>query len=72
MRIALAGFAEVTEMLGVSKRSVQRYVARPDFPKPIAELAAGPVWDRPAVRHWAEQRLPLRRGRPSRRRPSHA
>lgn len=66
MRLALVGLAEITEMLHVSKRSAQRYVARPDFPKPIAQLAAGPVWEQSAIRAWAEQRLPLRPGRPAR------
>jgi predicted DNA-binding transcriptional regulator AlpA len=66
VKAALAGLAEITEMLGVSKRSVQRYAARPDFPKPIAQLASGPVWEQPAIRAWAEQRLPLRTGRPAR------
>ena len=40
----LAGIAELAEALGVSKQRVDQLRARDDFPLPIQELAAGPVW----------------------------
>lgn len=41
----LAGVSEVAELLGVSKQRVTQLKQRPDFPCPIARLAAGPVWE---------------------------
>ena len=40
------GLAEIAKILGVSKQRVYELRRREDFPKPIAALAAGPVWDR--------------------------
>src|SRR3990172_7177953 len=39
-----AGVTEVARMLGVSRQRVAELRKRDDFPEPIAELAAGPVW----------------------------
>lgn len=47
-----AGVAEVARILGVSKQRVYELRAREDFPKPVAELAAGPVWNRAALNHF--------------------
>ena len=64
----LAGLAEVAEMLGVHRRSAQRYIARPDFPEPVGRLAGGRVWSRADVEEWGRQHLPLPRpGRPRKR-----
>jgi predicted DNA-binding transcriptional regulator AlpA len=60
----LASIAEVAEILGVTRRTVHRYVDRHDFPKPIGELAAGRVWLRAEVEIWAKATLPLPEGRP--------
>lgn len=60
----LASLAEIAEMLGVTKRTVQRYAARVDFPQPIDVLAAGRVWRRADIEAWAKANLPLRTGRP--------
>lgn len=62
----LAGLAEVAALLGVSKRTVKNYRDRADFPKPIEELASGPVWLRSDVQAWADTHLPLPPGRPRR------
>ncbi len=59
----LVGLAEVAELLGVTKRTATSYCARPDFPEPLQRLAATPVWRRVAVEAWAEETLPLARGR---------
>lgn len=40
----LAGIAELAEHFGVSKQRVTQLRERDDFPLPIQELAAGPVW----------------------------
>ena len=60
----LAGLAEVAEICGVAKRTAVRYTNRKDFPKPVSELAAGPVWRTADVARWAQETLPLREGRP--------
>jgi hypothetical protein len=64
-----AGVAEVAEMLKVTKQRVFQLRDRPDFPRPIAELAAGPVWTRDSLNNFLEgwERRP---GRPARKRAS--
>ncbi len=63
----LAGVAEISAMLGVTKNTVLKYTRRPDFPEPLDRLATGPVWKRSDVEAWARERLPLRTGRPPKR-----
>jgi len=61
----LAGFTEIAEILGVHKRTVQRYIARDDFPEPLGRLARGRVWKRADVEEWGHTHLPLPKpGRP--------
>lgn len=54
----LVGMAEISDRLGVSRSLPgmwrQRY---PSFPKPIAELRAGAVFDFTEVRTWYEFHL---------------
>lgn len=40
----LAGLAEVASLAGVSRQRASQLSKHPDFPKPVAELAMGPVW----------------------------
>jgi predicted DNA-binding transcriptional regulator AlpA len=61
---SLVGLAEVAQILGVTKRTATSYAQRPDFPEPLKRLAATPVWLSEDVAAWAEQTLPLTRGRP--------
>ncbi len=61
----LAGLAEVATICRVSKRTAVRYTSRADFPEPIGELAAGPVWCAADVERWAHEKLPLPKGRPA-------
>ena len=65
-RPRVVGLAEIAELLGVVKRTAQRYADRPDFPEPLERLAAGPVWLRDDVERWAKAHMPLREGRPRR------
>jgi len=64
VQLRLAGLAEVAEMLGVSRRTAARYVARSEFPAPVARLRAGPVWLAEDVEAWAESASQPQRGRP--------
>jgi len=60
----LAGLSEIAEILGVTRRTVQRYMQRKDFPEPLGEIAAGRVWLRADIERWAKETLPLPEGRP--------
>lgn len=60
----LAGLQEVAEMLGVTKRTAQRYTDREDFPAPLGRISTGRVWLRSDVEAWAKRTLPLQTGRP--------
>ena len=59
----LVGVAEVADLLGVSKQRVSELAKGHSFPRPLAELAAGPVWDLASLQRFATnwKRLP---GRP--------
>ena len=58
-----AGVSEVAELLGVSRQRIAELRARPDFPEPVAELAAGPIWRVSSLNRFLEQ-WPRRPGRP--------
>jgi hypothetical protein len=47
-----AGVSELASTLGVSRQRVSELRAREDFPAPIAELAAGPVWKMSTLRRF--------------------
>jgi hypothetical protein len=49
----IGGVSEVAELLGVTRQRVASLRMRPGFPDPLAELAAGPIFDLDAVRRWA-------------------
>jgi hypothetical protein len=52
----LVGHHEIAEMAGVRASSVVHWRTRhEDFPKPVADLRAGPVYDRDTVRAWLLQ-----------------
>jgi chromosome partitioning protein len=53
----LVGINEIAVMAKVSKQVVANWRARdPNFPKPIANLASGPVFRRPQLRAWLRKR----------------
>jgi predicted DNA-binding transcriptional regulator AlpA len=56
----LVGVPEISEMLGVSRPSVWRYVRRDDFPVPEAQVSGKRLWRRSAVERWAKRTLPLK------------
>ena len=45
----LVGVDEVAKMLDVSKQRASELAKHPDFPKPIARLASGPVWKKATI-----------------------
>lgn len=61
----IVALSEIADMLGVNRRTVQRYMERPDFPTPLGVLAGGRrVWKRDDISEWGKRTLPLREGRP--------
>jgi hypothetical protein len=46
---ALYGTSEVTDVLGITRQRLHQLRHGGQFPEPIAEIAAGPVWLRPAI-----------------------
>lgn len=51
----LMGIAEIRALLEISRQRADQLTRRPDFPRPVAELAMGKVWDGDAVREWAKK-----------------
>lgn len=51
--LRLVGAHEIRVRLGgVSRQRVYQLTSRPDFPKPVAELAQGKVWASADVESW--------------------
>jgi chromosome partitioning protein len=51
----LLGLAEIASMLGVTRQVIANWkVRKANFPKPAAELKAGPVWTKEVIKGWAE------------------
>lgn len=57
-RVELGGKPEIADALGVSRESVQIWIADPDMetPEPLAALACGRVWDLADWRGWYKVR----------------
>jgi hypothetical protein len=52
----LLGAAEVAELLGLTRQGLRLRRAQPDFPEPIANLKATPVWDHDSLVEYARSR----------------
>ena len=60
----LVGPTDIADMIGISRRTVFRYIVRPEFPEPAGRVGRTTVWNREDVERWANEHLPLREGRP--------
>jgi predicted DNA-binding transcriptional regulator AlpA len=50
------GTVEVAHLLGVTRQRVAQLASEdPTFPRPIATLATGRLWDRDAIVRWAKK-----------------
>ena len=59
----LVGAAEIAKMFGVTRQAVDALVRRrKDFPRPIAEISAGRIWERRAIEEWAAKTGRLGKG----------
>ena len=47
--------AEVTQMLGLSRKRVSQLTNSEDFPEPVGTLTVGRVWSYDDVKEWAER-----------------
>lgn len=60
----LAGVAEAADLLGVSRQRLADIRKNPAFPQPVADLKAGPVWDRAEIERF-ERGWDRKAGRPA-------
>jgi predicted DNA-binding transcriptional regulator AlpA len=49
------GVTEVAQRLGVSRQRVHQLRSTPDFPDPVAMLAAGPIWESIDIEDWVAE-----------------
>lgn len=57
----LVGVSEIAGLLGTTRNRAWQVTRKPDFPRPLADLAGGPVWALPMVARFLEE-WPRRRG----------
>lgn len=59
----LIGVSELAELLGVTRQRASMLAKSAAFPRPVADLYAGPVWTEPSVRRFIDdwERKPGRR-----------
>lgn len=52
----LVGISEIASLASASRSAVSNWVTRdPSFPKPIADLACGQIWDKRDIEFWLEK-----------------
>jgi excisionase family DNA binding protein len=63
--IELLSIEQIAELLGVSRRTVERYVASAElgFPAPAATIGRVRGWRQRDVERWARKTLPIPMGR---------
>jgi predicted DNA-binding transcriptional regulator AlpA len=59
MTIKLAGVHEIAAELGLSKQRVHQLAGQSDFPRPVAVLQAGSIWDLDEIAHWRNEHRPI-------------
>ena len=50
----VVAYAEIAQMLGVSRKRTHEIVRKPDFPEPIATLSVGRIWSYEDVARYCE------------------
>jgi serine/threonine protein kinase len=64
-QMRLGGISEVAAELGVSRQRIGQLRSQPEFPDPVGEISAGPIWDLDAIERWNSSGLRRTSGRPS-------
>jgi hypothetical protein len=62
--VELVGVAEVCALLNLTRGSVAARRNKPDFPRPVAELASGPIWTREQIVGYCRDRTARLHERP--------
>jgi len=62
--VTLLGATDVARLLGMSRQRVYQLAERADFPRPVATLARGQMWERGQVEAWARKEGRTLAGRP--------
>lgn len=52
----LVGLFEASAITGIARPALRQMRTRDKLPRPLAELASGPVWRRVDIEHWARGR----------------
>ena len=61
MIVELVGTSEIAILASASRSAVSNWVARdPSFPKPVADLACGQIWEKNEIEAWLEKNNHLR------------
>jgi hypothetical protein len=56
MTLNLVGVKEIADLAGVRNSAVSNWRERhPSFPRPLADLACGPVWDAKPIKDWIKK-----------------
>lgn len=64
-RYRLAGVYEIADSLGVSKQRVHQLSTDTDFPRPVAVLKAGSIWDLDDIDEWRTTMRPTSSATPN-------
>jgi hypothetical protein len=60
--VELVGTSEIAALASTSRSAVSNWAARdPSFPKPIADLACGQIWNKRDIESWLEKNNHLRK-----------
>ncbi|MDE0778276.1 MAG: DNA-binding protein [Nocardioides sp.] len=51
----LMGVTEIAELLGLTRQRVHQLRQSEDFPRPVADISAGSIWERADVEAWARE-----------------
>ena len=54
----LLGVSEICALLNVQRMTLKRLRDAGNFPDPLAELNAGPVWDEGVIKEWQTSHRP--------------
>ncbi|GAA0454225.1 hypothetical protein [Streptomyces olivaceiscleroticus] len=54
--LRLAGLTEAAQVMGITKQAAARALKRAGAPRPLADLAQGPVWDLDEIETWNASR----------------
>lgn len=57
---------DIAARQGVSRAAIQGWMRRPGFPKPVAEIRAGAVYDYSQILRWKKKRAEALRARADR------